>query len=166
MKKILLLLTSFVVLVALLVVLPNRPSKAQTTDLSVLQSILTTVQGAIAAGANVIGGVFGSPNVTPTNCSGTITAGGAAQAAIAATATIHGFTIANIDPSAGSGEPLWISFTTTAAAGTPASYPLAAPSATTYIGLNSYTTPFGFGSNHAISVIAATTGHQFSCTYW
>ena len=164
MKKILFLLTSFVLLVSLLAALPWRSVQAQTTDLSVLLQVLTAVQSSIAAGANVIGGVFGSPNVTPTDCSGSITSGTTAQAAITATATIHGFTIANID--AGSGEPLWISFTTTAAAATAGSYPLSAPTATSFAGLASYTTPLGFGSNHAVSVVAATTGHKLSCTYW
>ena len=105
-------------------------------------------------------------NVTPNACSGTITSGGAAQNAIAAQTTLHGFTIANIDASAGSGEPLWISFTTTAAASGTDSYPLAAPTATTFAGLNSFTTPFGFGTNHAVSIIGTTTGHKFSCTWW
>jgi hypothetical protein len=105
-------------------------------------------------------------NVTPTDCSGTITSGGTAQAAFAGASTIHGFVIANTDASAGSGEPLWFSMTTTAAASTAASYPLSAPTATTFAGLTSFTAPYGFGINHAVSVIAATTGHKFSCTYW
>jgi hypothetical protein len=108
----------------------------------------------------------GAVNVTPTDCSGTITSGGTAQNAIAANAALHGFTLANIDASAGSGEPLWLSLTTTAAASTGASYPLAAPTATSFAGLSSYTTPLGFGTNHAVSIIGATTGHKFSCTYW
>lgn len=105
-------------------------------------------------------------NVTPTDCSGTIAAGGTAQNAIAAQTALHGFTIANIDPSAGSGEPLWISFTGTAAAGAVASYPLSAPTATTFAGLSSFSTPFGFGTNHAVSIVGATLGHKFSCTWW
>ena len=105
-------------------------------------------------------------NVTPTNCSSTITTGGTAQSAIAAQTTLHGFTIANIDSTTGSGEPLWISLTTTAAASTTASYPLAAPATTTFAGMGTYTTPPGFGVNHAISIIGATTGHKFSCTWW
>ncbi len=120
----------------------------------------------IAAGIAGTGSVQGAVNVIPTDCSGTITSGGAAQSAIAANATLHGFTIANIDASAGSGEPLWISFTTTAAASTAASYPLSAPTATSFSGMSSYSTPFGFGTNHAVSIIGATTGHKFSCTYW
>jgi hypothetical protein len=124
------------------------------------------VNAALPAGTNAIGTVTGNVNVTPTNCSGTITTGGTAQNAFAATATIHGFTIANIDASAGSGEPLWISFTTTAAPSTAASYPLSAPATTTFTGLSSYSSPLGFGINTALSVIGATTGHKFSCTYW
>lgn len=105
-------------------------------------------------------------NITPTNCSGTITAGGTAQNAFTAHATIHGFTLTNIDASAGSGEPLWYSLTTTAAAATAASYPLPAPATTTFAGAGSFTTPTGFAINSAVSVVAATTGHKFSCTYW
>lgn len=107
-----------------------------------------------------------SANVTATDCSGTISSGGTAQNAFTAQTTLHGFTIANIDPTSGSGEPLWISFTTTAAASTAGSYPLAAPTATTFASLSSFTTPPGFGLNHALSVIATTTGHKFSCTWW
>lgn len=105
-------------------------------------------------------------NITATACSGTITTGGTAQSAITAQSTLHGFTIANVDASAGSGEPLWISFTTTAAASGTDSWPLAAPTTTSFSGMGSYTTPPGFGLNHAVSVIAATTGHKFSCTWW
>lgn len=105
-------------------------------------------------------------NITPTDCSGTIAAGGVAQNAFGAQVALHGFTIANIDTTAGSGEPLWISFTTTAAASTAGSYPLAAPTTTTFAFLSSFTAPPGFGSNHAVSVIAVTTGHKYSCTYW
>jgi hypothetical protein len=101
-------------------------------------------------------------NVTPTDCSGTITSGGAAQNAISAGATLHGFTIANIDTS----EVLWISFTTTAAASGAGSYPLAPATATTFAGLSSFTTPLGAGYNTALSVIAATTSHKWSCTKW
>jgi hypothetical protein len=108
----------------------------------------------------------GSVNVTATNCSGTITTGGTAQNAFTAQTTLHGFTIANIDATTNSGEVLWMSFTTTAAPATTASYPLPSPAATTYTGMGSYTTPPGYGANHAVSIIAATTGHQYSCTWW
>lgn len=105
-------------------------------------------------------------NVTGTDCSGTATTGGTAQTAISTQTTLHGFTLANTDASAGSGEPIWISFTTTAAAGAAASYPIAPPTATTFAGMGSYTSPPGFGTGHAVSILAATTGHKFSCTWW
>lgn len=105
-------------------------------------------------------------NVTPTDCSLAITTGGTAQNILAASSTLHGFTIKNIDAAAGGGEPVWISFTTTAAATTIASYPLGPPASTTFLGGESYTTPLGYGVNHAISVVAATTGHKISCTTW
>lgn len=112
-------------------------------------------------------GVTVSPpvNVTPTSCSGTIASGGTPQNALAASSTRHGFVIANTDASAGSGEPLWISFTGAAAPNTAGSYPLSAPtSSTTFSGLTSFTAPYGW--NTALSIVAATTGHKFSCTAW
>ena len=106
----------------------------------------------------------GPVNVTPHDCSVTLTAGGTAQNAIAATSTIHGITSANIDTT--HSEPVWFSMTGTAVAGAVGSYPLSSPTATTYANTASYTSPPNFGINHAVSVIAATTGHLISCTYW
>jgi len=106
--------------------------------------------------------VLGTVNTTLTDCSGTVTSGGTAQNAFTAAATRHGFTIANIDTS----EVMWVSFTTTAAANGTASYPLAPATATTFAGLSSFTSPIGMGINTALSVIAATTSHKFSCTVW
>lgn len=136
-----------------------------TSLLACLRQLDLDARSAIPAGTNPIGTITGNVNVAPTDCSGTITSGGTAQAAIAATATIHGFTIANVDSAHGD-EVLWISLTATAAAQTAASYPLPPPTATTFAGFGSYTTPLGFGSNHAVSIIGATTGHVFSCTVW
>jgi hypothetical protein len=133
-----------------------------------LRSIAQSALAALPAQSNTttnIGAVSGVVNVTPTDCSGTVTAGGTAQSPISASATIHGFTIANVDASAGSGEPIWVSFTGTASAAN-GSYPLAPPAATTFAANGSYTTPVGFGTNHAVSIFAATTGHKFSCTTW
>lgn len=105
-------------------------------------------------------------NVTPGNCSGAISTGGQAQNIIGlGTATIHGFTIMNVD-TGHNDELLWVSFTTTAAPLTQASFPLVPPAATTFLGAGSYTTPPGFGSNHAVSIIGATTGHIWSCYSW
>jgi hypothetical protein len=132
------------------------------TTQALLKFLNNAVTSSIPAGTNTIGNVNGAPNLTPTDCSGAITTGGTAQNAFSAGATKHGFTIVNIDTS----EPLWISFTTTAAASTAASYPLQAATATTFASPGSFTTPMGFGINTALSVIAVTTGHKFSCTWW
>jgi hypothetical protein len=118
--------------------------------------------GAIPAGTNSIGSVNLAANVTATDCSGTVTTGGTAVNAFTAQTTLHGFTILNDDTT----EPLWISFTTTAAASTAGSYPLAPATATSFAGASSFTSPPGFGTNHALSVIAATTAHKYSCTWW
>jgi hypothetical protein len=123
---------------------------------------ISAEQSAIPAGTATIGNVNGAPNVTPTNCGGTVVTGGTAVNAFTAGATKHGFTIANIDTT----EVLWISFTTTALASDTQSYPLAAATATTFAGLSSFTSPVGFGLNTALSVVAATNGHKFSCTWW
>lgn len=103
--------------------------------------------------------IQGAVNVTPTDCSGTVTLGGTAQNAFTAQAALHGFTIVNL-----STDPMWISFTGTAVIGASASYLLAAGSSTTQGG--SYSSPLGFGMNTALSLIAATTGDKFSCTRW
>lgn len=99
-------------------------------------------------------------NVTPTDCSNTITLGGTAQNAIAANQFLNGFVIANLDTS----EVMWISFTGTAVAGAIGSYPLAPATVTTFAGLSSYFSSVGF--NRAVSVVAATTAHKYSCTRW
>ena len=120
------------------------------------------VNAALPAGTNKIGSVDTASNVTPTDCSGTVATGGTAQNAITAQSSLHGLTIMNLDTS----EPMWISFTTTAAASTAGSYPLQAATASTFASPGNFTSPPGFGTNHALSVIAATTGHKFSCTWW
>lgn len=114
------------------------------------------------AGTANIGNVGGTSNVTPTDCSGTITSGGTAQNAHTAQSTLRGMTIGNLDAT----EVMWISFTGTATASAVGSYPLAPATATTFAGFSSYTTPIGFGYSTALSVNALTTGHKFSCTRW
>jgi hypothetical protein len=104
-------------------------------------------------------------NVTETNCSGSIANADTAVTLIAASATIHGFRIANID-SGHSDEVAWFSTTTTAAASTAQSYPLPPPTPTTFAGFGSYTSPPGEGLNSNLSVVAHTVGHVISCTYW
>jgi hypothetical protein len=106
--------------------------------------------------------VTGAPNVTPTDCSGTVVTGGTAVNAFAASSTKHGFVIANLDVT----EVMWISFTGTALAGAVGSYPLAPATATTFAGLSSFSSPIGFGIKNALSVVAATSAHKFSCTFW
>jgi hypothetical protein len=122
---------------------------------------ILTVQG-ISGGTTLPVSSSGAVNQTLTDCSGTITTGGTAQNAFTAQTTLHGFTIMNIDTT----EPLWISFTTTAAASGSASYPLQAATATTFANPGSFTSAGGMGTNHALSVIAATTSHKWSCTWW
>lgn len=134
----------------------------QATEIASLASIVTNTGAAIPAGSATIGNVNGAPNVTLTDCSGTVTTGGTAVNAFTAQSTLHGFTIVNLDTT----EPMWISFTGTAAASTVGSYPVAAPTATTFAGGGSFTSPFGMGLNTALSVVAATTGHKFSCSRW
>ena len=104
--------------------------------------------------------IINQTDIGPGDCSGTITTGGTAQNAFAAARTRHGFQITNIDTS----EPMWISFTGTATANTQGSYPLAAATVTTFVGAGAYYSSVGF--NTALSIIAATTGHKFSCTVW
>jgi hypothetical protein len=128
-------------------------------------NLLVNLKTALPAGSNAIGSVTqsaGPANVTATDCSATVVTGGSAVNAFTAQTTLHGFTIANIDTT----EVMWISFTTTAAASGTGSYPLPAATATTFSGFGSFTAPPGFGLNHALSVVAATNGHKFSCTWW
>lgn len=99
-------------------------------------------------------------NVTPVDCSGAIATGGTAQNAFGASSGRQGFQIQNLDTS----EPLWINLNGTAAASTAGSFALAAATATTFQNGGSYFSPFGF--NKALSVIAATTTHKYSCTSW
>lgn len=87
--------------------------------------------------------------------SGTITVGGTAQNLFGGTAPAHGFLLCNPDPS----EALWFSLSTTAAANGQGSLSLA-PSGGVFI------TPVGMIPFHAISVVAATTGHKFTAVQW
>lgn len=137
-------------------------SANQTTELASLATIVTNTGAAIPAGTNTIGSVNGAPNVTPNNCGSTVVTGGTAVNAFTNSAGKRGFVIANIDTA----EVLWISFTTTALAGDTQSFPLAPATATTFAGLSSFTSPMGFGLNTSLSVVAATNGHKFSCTWW
>lgn len=101
----------------------------------------------------------GQNNVTPRDCSGTILTGGAAQNAFANQGTLRGFIISNL-----STDPMWISWTGTAVIGNQGSY-LLQPGGTTTMG-GSFVAPLGFGINTALSIIAATTGDKYSCTFY
>jgi hypothetical protein len=103
--------------------------------------------------------------LTPTDCS--VSATGSAQTVIASSVNLRKFSIASIDPVTGSGVPFWISFTAAAAAATIGSYPIAAPTATTYAGMGSYTdvAPPGTVINENVSVIAPSS-YKISCTRW
>lgn len=137
-------------------------STAACTLDAILKAIANGVTASIPAGTNNIGGVSGANNVTPTNCGSTVVTGNTAVNAFTNSAGKHGFTIANIDTA----EVMWISFTTVALAGDTQSFPLAPATATTFAGLSSFTSPMGFGLNTSLSVVAATNGHKFSCTWW
>ena len=100
------------------------------------------------------------------DCSATLT-GGAAKKIISVPANgrVPLFTIGNTDATTGGGEPVWISFSGDAVASAP-SWPLAAPTSSTFAGLSTFTTPPNWKLNGGVSVIAATTGHHVSCTIW
>lgn len=115
--------------------------------------------------AAVPGVISTAVNVTPVDCSVTLMTGGTAQNAFTGQAAVHGFTVANIDAATGSGEPVWISWTGAAAAGAVGSYPLQAPTATSFASAGSFTSPPGMGIT-ALSVVAATGSHKISCTRW
>lgn len=131
--------------------------------------VVGATSGAIigCGGGSTASGGGGSPsNVTPTDCSGTITSGGLAQVAIAAQTSLHGLVIKNIDATHPSGgEPLWFSFTGTAAPGAAGSYSLAAPTPVSFTGGESFSSPTFAGFNHAISIYGGTTSHAFTCTW-
>jgi len=146
---------------------------------TVLAATAGTPGSAIPTQGNMVGGTDGTNfrdmgvdaannvktatavNVTPTDCSGTGT--GSAVNIIAAQSNLHGLTIGNIDASVT--VPGWISFTGTATANTAGSWPLAAPASGTFNGMGSYTTPPGFGTNHAVSFIIGS-GIKYSCMWW
>ncbi len=115
----------------------------------------TTVTGSVATSTAV--------NVTMNNCSGTITAGGTAQNVFTAGATKHGFIIQSLPDV---NEPMWISFTTTAASEGAASYILNPGTNSENLAGGSFTSPVGMGTSGAVSIVSATTGKKYSCTWW
>lgn len=129
-----------------------------------LLGVLLLISCVVAAFAQQPGPVViqGPQNVTPYDCSGTITTGGTAQSLFAASPNVKGFMIMNLDTT----EPLAMNFNGTAAVGTQGSYMLAAGTAGTFVNSGSFASPIGFGINVAPSIVAATTGHKYTCTKW
>jgi hypothetical protein len=105
--------------------------------------------------------VFGAPNRTPVDCSSTIASGTVAQNLLDSAKTdLHGFCLMNLDAT----EFLYMNLNGTAVAGATGSYGLQ-PSSSTVQG-GSFCAPMGLGVKLNPSVVAATTGHKFTCTWW
>lgn len=113
-----------------------------------------------AAYAQVPTSVQGAGNVRPIDCSGTIASGGVAQNLFSATNNLRGFFVMNLDTT----NPLCIAFNGTASCAAAGTYSLVPGGATTPGG--SFSSPLGFGTNIAPSVVGASTGHKYSCTKW
>lgn len=121
---------------------------------------ILTVSAALLLASAAHAQTMSTNNRVMTDCSGTITAGGTAQTIIPSTTGVTGFYIVNIDTT----EPLWMNIGGTAAANTQGSAPLQAATATTFAGPGSFYSNFGY--NNIVSVVAATTGHKFTCKRW
>ena len=116
-------------------------------------------------------GIVSDKNIQAYDCSGTITAGGTAQllfpvggATPARSPNIRGFMIMNVDTVS---ENLCISFTGAVGAATCATtgyYGLQPATASASGG--SYASQLGFGPGQNPVIVAATTGHKFTCSYW
>src|SRR5262245_49741053 len=114
-----------------------------------------------AASAHAQTEVIGARNRTPIDCSGTITSGTVAQNLLDSSKTdLHGFCIMNLDAT----EFLWMNLNGTATASTQGSYGLQ-PSSSTLQG-GSFCAPMGMGVKLNPTVVAATTGHKYTCTWW
>jgi hypothetical protein len=105
--------------------------------------------------------VFGAPNRTPTDCSGTIASGGVAQNLLDSAHTdLHGFCLMNLDAT----EFMYMNLNGAAVAGAAGTYGLQ-PSSSTVQG-GSFCAPMGLGVKLNPSVVAATTAHKYTCTWW
>ena len=131
--------------------------RGKSKGLGVL-ALLTFMSTPVAALAQA--GFVGQ--AAPVSCSGTVTTAATPVTPIAAQKAQNGFFLQNLDTT----EPLWWSVTGPAAASTPGSFVLAANSATTFTGATIFITPQRFVLGGALSVVAATAGHKFSCIYW
>jgi len=130
-------------------------TQGTTTDAPFSPLPATTAAATQVALAKATLNVLNSVNVTPADCSGTVGTT-AANLSFGTNANLHGFTIVSLKTS----EEMDISLTGTAV--TPANAGTYALNAST----PTYTTPPGFGTNHAVSVIAAAASHPYTCTYW
>ena len=116
---------------------------------------------ALTASAHAQTAVIGAANRTPIDCSGTIASGGTAQSLLdAAKNDLHGFCIQNLDNS----EFLYMNFNSAASTSAQGSYGLQ-PSSSTVQG-GSFCSPTGMGVKLNPSIIATTTGHKYTCTWW
>lgn len=129
---------------------------------------LAFAQGALQATVPVVS----ERNITPFDCSGTITTGGTSQRLFPVTGAspnlspnVRGFMLMNVDTNV---ENLCISFNGVSNAvvtcATPSYYALQAATSTASGG--SFSSQLGFGSGNNPVIVAATTGHKFTCTYW
>lgn len=116
-------------------------------------------------------GIVSDRNIQAYDCSGTITAGGTAQLLFPITGAtptkspnVRGFMVMNVDTTA---ENLCISFTGTVGAATCATtgYYALQPATASAAG-GSFSSPLGFGPAQNPIIVAATTGHKFTCSYW
>lgn len=121
---------------------------------------ILTVTAAVLLASAAHAQTMSTNNRVMTDCSGTITTGGTAQTIIPATTGVSGFYIVNLDTT----EPLWLNIGGAATAGNQGSAPIVAGAATTYSGTGSFYS--GYGYNAIVSVLAATTGHKFTCKRW
>lgn len=125
-----------------------------------LRNLLLTAALLLAVPASAQTSLVNQP--VPTNCSGTVATGATAVTAIAVQKVQNGFLLQNLDTT----EPLWWSVTGVAVASGSGSFVLGADTATTFAVANSFITPQRFSLGGALSVVAATAGHKFSCIYW
>jgi len=137
-------------------------------------AILITLLPSLALAQGAINGtqaVVSERNITGFDCSGTVTTGGTSQSLLPITGAtptkspnVRGFMIQNVDTTA---ENLCISFTGAVGAATcsTTSYFALQPATATNQG-GSYASQLGFGPGLNPVIVAATTGHKFTCTFW
>lgn len=128
-------------------------NREQWIDAGASSNLITTLNAGYDATLQA-NRVTSTSNSTPIDCSGTAT-GSASSVANLGTTSIHGFTIQNESTTVN----LSYSLTGTAVAGAVGTFTLLPLGQSP----NSYTTPVGFGSNHAVSVISSASD-IYTCT--